>query len=170
MALGLLGMASFSGLWTAISFLLSQHYGYNEAVIGLFSLAGLAGAGMASYAGRVADRGHVYGGTRVAALAILAGWGLIALGADSIPALIGGIVVLDLGVQAAQILNQSVIYRLRPEARSRLTTAYLGAYFAGAVSGSAGGSFAWEHGGWGAVSGAGAAVATLGVVLSLRRR
>ncbi len=78
--------------------------------------------------------------------------------------------MLDLGVQAAQILNQSVVYRLRPEARSRLTTAYLGAYFAGAVSGSAGASFAWQHGGWGAVSGAGAAVAALQVLLSLRRR
>src|SRR3954451_21177852 len=169
MAIGFLSMASFSGFWTAISFLLSSHYHYGEAVIGLFSLAGLAGAGVASFAGRVADRGHAVGGTRIAAATVLGSWGLLALGEASLAALIAGIVALDLGVQATQILNQSVIYRLRPEARSRLTTAYITCYFAGAVSGSAGPSSAWERGGWAAVSAAGAVAATLGALLSLRR-
>jgi predicted MFS family arabinose efflux permease len=170
MALGFLSMAGFSMFWTSIAFLLSgPHYGYSEAVIGLFSLAGLAGAGIASFAGRAADRGHVLAGTRIAAAATLAGWGLLALGERSLPALIAGIVVLDLGVQATQILNQSVIFRLRPEARSRLNTAYMTAYFAGAVSGSAGASLAWERGGWSAVSVAGGAVAAAGLLLSLRR-
>jgi predicted MFS family arabinose efflux permease len=170
MALGFLSMVSFSGLWTSISFLLAgPPYSYGEAVIGLFSLAGLAGAGVASFAGYLADRGHVVAGTRSAAVAVLAGWGLLALGDSSLAALIAGIVVLDLGIQANQILNQSVIFRLRPEARSRLNTAYMTCYFAGAVSGSAGASLAWERGGWGAVSVAGGAVSALGVLLSLRR-
>ena len=89
---------------------------------------------MAAIAGRVADAGHQLAGTRFAAAAILAGWGLLALGAHSLAALLAGIVLLDLGVQATQILNQSVIFRLRPEARSRLNTAYMTCYFAGAVS------------------------------------
>jgi predicted MFS family arabinose efflux permease len=166
MLLGALSMASFTGLWTALSFLLASEYGYGEATIGLFSLAGLAGAGIASFAGRAADRGHGVAALRVATALVLASWGLIAL--NSVAVLIVGIVALDLGIQATQILNQSAIYRLRPEARSRLTTAYLTAYFAGAVSGSAGASFAWERGGWSAVSGAGAAVAALAFLLSLR--
>ena len=171
MAFGFLSMASFSGLWTSIAFLLSgPEYGYSEAVIGVFSLAGLAGAAMASFAGRVADAGHQLAGTRLAAAGVLAGWGLLALGAQSLAALVAGIVILDLGVQATQILNQSVIFRLRPEARSRLNTAYMTCYFAGAVSGSAGGSFAWEQGGWGAVSAAGAVAAALGLALTAVRR
>jgi predicted MFS family arabinose efflux permease len=170
MALGFLSMASFSGLWTSIAFLLSgPEYGYGEGVIGLFSLAGLAGAGIASVAGAMADRGHVLAGTRVAAAGVLAGWALMAFGERSLVALLAGIVVLDLGVQATQILNQSVIYRLRPEARSRLNTAYMTCYFAGAVSGSAGASFAWERGGWSAVSAAGGAAAALGVLLAMKR-
>ena len=40
-------------------------------------------------------------------------------------------------------------------------------YFAGAVSGSAGASLAWERGGWGAVSAAGFVVAALGAVCSV---
>jgi len=170
MAIGFFSMVSFSGLWTAIAFLLSgPEYGYSEATIGLISLFGLAGAAMASYAGRAADRGHVVAGTRLAAASVLAGWGLIALGESSLPALLAGIVILDLGIQATQILNQSVIFRLRPEARSRLNTAYMTCYFAGAVTGSAGLSFAWEHGGWGTVSAAGAVAATLGLLLTIRR-
>jgi predicted MFS family arabinose efflux permease len=170
MAIGFFSMLSFSGLWTTIAFLLSgPPYGYGEATIGLISLFGLTGAAMASYAGRVADRGHVVAGTRLAAAAVLGGWGLIALGRSSLAALIVGIVILDLGVQAAQILNQSVIFRLRPEARSRLNTAYMTCYFAGAVTGSAGLSFAWERGGWGAVSATGAAASTLGLLLTIRR-
>ena len=160
MALGFLSMVSFSGLWTSISFLLAgPPYGYSEAVIGLFSLAGLAGAAVASYAGparRRRARASPAPASRPSAC-----W---PAGACSRSARARwsrcwpGIVVLDLGIQANQILNQSVIFRLRPEARSRLNTAYMTCYFAGAVSGSAGASFAWERGGWGAVSVAGGTV------------
>ena len=49
MAFGFLSMVTFSGMWTSIAFLLAgPQYGYSEAVIGLFSLAGLAGAAIAS--------------------------------------------------------------------------------------------------------------------------
>ena len=167
MLLGALSMASFTGMWVALSLLLASQYGFGEATIGLFSLAGLAGAGIASFAGRAADRGHGLSALRLATALVLVSWGLLAL--NTLPILIVGIVVLDLGIQATQILNQSAIYRLRPEARSRLTTAYLTAYFGGAVSGSAGASLAWERGGWNAVCGAGGAVAAAGFLLSLRR-
>jgi len=94
-------------------------------------------------------------------------WGLLAFAEQSVVAVIAGLVVLDLGVQGLQILNQSTIYKLRPEARSRLTTAYITAYFTGAVTGSAGASAAWSAGGWGAVTALGGAVATLGLVVFL---
>ena len=108
-------------------------------MIGLFSLAGLAGAAMASLAGRVADRGHVVAGTRAGRRRVLARLGPARARRDArSPRCWSGIVMLDLGIQATQILNQSVIFRLRPEARSRLNTAYMTCYFAGAVTGSAG--------------------------------
>ena len=60
--------------------------------------------------------------------------------------------MLDLGIQGAQITNQSVIYALAPEARSRLTTAYMTALFACAAASSALASAIYDAGGWGAVS------------------
>ena len=39
-------------------------------------------------------------------------------GGHSLPLLIAGIVVIDLGVQGNHVTNLAVIYRLRPESRS----------------------------------------------------
>jgi predicted MFS family arabinose efflux permease len=159
MAYGASGFAGFSVLWTSIAFLLAREYGYNEAAIGLFGLVGAAGAVTAQASGRLHDHGFTRLSTGGFLAAILAGWGLLALGTESLAAVIAGLVVLDLGVQGQHILNQSTIYDLRPEARSRLTTAYIATQFAGGALGSAAASFAWTQGGWGAVCGVGAAIA-----------
>ena len=161
MAYGASGFAGFSVLWTSVAFLLAREpYGYNEATIGLFGLAGLVGAGAAQVSGRLHDRGRTKLSTGAFLAAILVGWGLLALGTHSVAAVIAGIVVLDLGVQGQHILNQSTIYELRPEARSRLTTAYIATQFAGGALGSAASSLAWTAGGWEAVCAIGAAIAT----------
>jgi predicted MFS family arabinose efflux permease len=165
MVYGALGMASFSVLWTAIAFLLSDapfHYG--EGTIGLFGLAGLVGAGAAQGAGRLADRGHGHAATGAFLAAIAVAWALLALGGSSLALLIAGIVVLDLGIQGQHILNQSTIYALAPDARSRVTTAYMTGNFVFGALGSAGASVAWSAGGWGAVSALGVGLAVLGLL------
>jgi predicted MFS family arabinose efflux permease len=164
MVYGAVGMASFSVVWTAIAFLLSgDPYNYGEGAIGLFGLAGLVGAGAAQGAGRLNDRGHGHAATGAFLVAIALAWILIALGATSVAALIAGLVVLDLGIQGQHILNQSTIYTLDPDARSRITTAYMTNNFAFGALGSAGASWAWSAGGWGAVSALGGALAAIGL-------
>jgi predicted MFS family arabinose efflux permease len=166
MIYGALGMASFSVLWTAISFLLAgAPYHYSEATIGLFGLAGLVGAGAAQGAGRLADRGHGHAATGIFLVTIAAGWALLALGVSSLAALIAGVILLDLGLQGQHIVNQSTIYGLREDARSRVTTAYMATNFFCGALGSAAASAAWSAGGWGAVSGLGVAFAALGLVV-----
>ncbi len=161
---GALGMASFSVLWTAIAFLLSgDPFNYGEGTIGLFGLAGLVGAGAAQGAGRLADRGHAHAATGAFLASILVAWALLALGRDSVALLIVGVILLDLGIQGQHILNQSTIYTLAPNARSRVTTAYMTGNFAFGALGSAGASVAWSAGGWGAVSALGVGLAVLGV-------
>ena len=57
-------------------------------------------------------------------------------GRTSLAALLVGIVVLDIGTQGMQITNQAIIYALRPEARSRINSAYMVCYFLGGAAGS----------------------------------
>ncbi|RKN38996.1 MFS transporter [Streptomyces hoynatensis] len=172
-AYGALSFGAFSALWTSLSFLLSgpPHH-YSPGAIGLFGLAGLAGALAAARAGRLADRGRGQAVTGLSAVLLLVVWLPLALG-ERVPwVLAAGIVLLDLGAQALHITNQSEIYRLAPAARSRLTSAYMTAYFlAGAVA-SALSSLAWTHLGWGGVclvGGAFGAGATVLWALSSRR-
>ena len=138
MALGAVGFGCFSVLWTSLAFLLSgASYHYGNATIGLFGLAGVAGAAMAPD-----RRPSVRPGSRTLAVTALAdpllvSWGLLALGKSSLAPLIAGIVVLDLAVQGLQISNQHAIYALDAAARSRLTTAYITSMFLGGAAMSA---------------------------------
>jgi predicted MFS family arabinose efflux permease len=166
MALGALGFACFSVLWTSIAFLLSAPpYGYDEAIIGLFGLAGAAGALIAPLAGRLGDRGHGQLALGASLLIVLVGWALLALGGSSLIALIAGIVVLDLGVQGAHISNQTAIYGLRPEARSRLTTAYMVAMFLGGIAGSTLSTTVHAAAGWTATCALGSGLAVSAIVI-----
>jgi predicted MFS family arabinose efflux permease len=168
MAFGALGFGSFSVLWTAVAFLLSRPpFGYGEAAIGLFGLAGLAGAAAASFSGRLADAGHARAATGAFLACVLVSWGLLALGAHSVVALIPGIVLLDLGVQGAHLQNQHAVYGLRGDARSRLNTAYMTFNFAGGALASAAAALAWDRGGWGAVCGLGVSLPALALVVWL---
>ena len=168
MGLGAAALGCFSILWTPLAFLLSgPPYRYGTAVIGLFGIAGLAGAAIAPVTGRLADRGRGRYATLGAILALLGSWGLIGLGAHSLAALIAGIVMLDLGAQALHISNQSAIYALRPRARSRLNTAYMVAYFVGGAVMSAAASLLYSASGWGGVCVLGAATAAAALCLWL---
>ncbi|MGA2471491.1 MAG: MFS transporter [Solirubrobacteraceae bacterium] len=171
MVFGGLGLCGFTILWTSIAFLLSHApYHYDTAVIGLFGLAGAAGASISPVAGRLADRGHGRLAINVFLLAVLASWALLAFGHSSLVALIIGIVVLDLGIQGAHISNQSAIYRLHATARSRLTTAYMVSAFIGGIVGSLLSANIYNAAGWSAVCLTGAGVAATAVAYSAATR
>ncbi|WP_405562740.1 MFS transporter [Streptomyces sp. NBC_01180] len=160
--IGLLAFACFSALWTSLAFLLSgPGYGWSDAEIGLLGLAGAAGAIAAQLAGRLADRGRTTLTTVTSALLLLGSWGLLALGAHSLAALIAGIVLLDLAHQGVHITNQSLIYALRPDSRGRITSAYMTCYFVGGALGSALVGAAHSHAGWNGVCVLGAVMASL---------
>ena len=160
--IGGLLFAAFSMLWTPLTFLLAgPPYEYSNTTIGLFGLAGAAGAYAANRFGRLADRGLGNLATRVGLLLLLGSWGLMAFGQVSVLALLAGILVQDLAIQGVHVTNTSSIYRLRPEARSRLTAGYVTCYFIGGASGSLVSSWLYAHFGWSAVVIAGAVLAVL---------
>jgi predicted MFS family arabinose efflux permease len=164
---GALGFAAFSVFWTTSAFLLSgAPYHYGDTVIGLFGLVGAGGALCAQAAGRLADRGLTRLSTAAFAGLVLVSFLPIWWGHTSLGWLIVGIVLLDMGVQGLQVTNQSLIYRLAPDARSRVNSAYMVCYFAGGAVGSAVASALYSAGGWSAVCAAGAVLGAAAVVLS----
>ncbi|MCF8580088.1 MFS transporter [Enterobacter ludwigii] len=164
--LGCFTFANFSILWTSMAFLLAAPpFNYSEATIGLFGLAGAAGALGARPAGGLADKGKSHLTTSAGLILLLLSWAAIWYGHVSVLALIVGILVLDLTVQGVHITNQTVIYRVKPEARNRLTAGYMTSYFIGGAAGSLISASAWQHAGWSGVCGIGAIVATLNLLV-----
>ncbi|WP_241199712.1 MFS transporter, partial [Erwinia billingiae] len=162
---GCLAFANFSVLWTSMAFLLaSPPYGYSEGTIGLLGLVGAAGALAARQAGTLADKGKARLTTTVGLAIMLCSWGITALGSHSLIALIIGIILLDLAVQAVHITNQSVIYRQMHEARNRLTAGYMTSYFIGGAVGSLVSATAFQHAGWYGVCSAGALLTLLNIL------
>ncbi|MDQ1180825.1 MFS transporter [Rhodococcus sp. SORGH_AS_0301] len=176
MALGALLMAAFSVLWTGLAFLLAAPpFSYGDAVIGLFGIAGVAGALMAPIAGRMTDKGHGGRATTLCLTILLASWALLFLGSGSsavwaVVVLIVGIMALDLGTQGAHISNQNVVFVLDPPARNRLNTAYMVSYFGGGVLGSVAASVSYSVGGWAVLCLTGAAISLAALAIWLLGR
>jgi len=163
---GALSFAAFSVLWTTLAFLLSAPpYGYGEGTIGLFGLVGAAGALTASVVGRFTDRGWSRRLTGVSALLLLVGYVLLWMGGSSLVPLLAGVVVLDIGSNGVHITNQSEIYRLQPEARSRVNAFYMTSCFVGAAAGSAVAAFVYERWSWDGVCALGVAIGLASLAL-----
>ena len=161
---GACAFAAFSVLWTTLAFLLSgSPYRYSNAVIGLFGLVGAGGILAANLAGKLADSARATATTVGTGVLLAASFALLWAGRTSLAALIIGIVVLDIGTQGMQITNQAVIYALRPDARSRINSAYMVCYFLGGAVGSVSAGALYGTHGWAGVCllGAGFGVLTL---------
>ncbi len=158
-AIGALMFAAFSCFWTTLAFMLAAHYNLGPGVAGSFGLVGAAGALIAAFAGRMADRRGarwvLSAGLATIILGFLIVWGAVAVKASltlHIAALVLGVIVLDLGAQMTQIANQTRIFGLDPSARSRVNTVYMTAYFVGGAIGSWLSSLAWARYGWNGVN------------------
>jgi predicted MFS family arabinose efflux permease len=156
--IGALVFASFSCFWTTLAFLLHSHYGLGAGVAGTFGVVGAAGALVAPFAGRLADRHGsrwvISFGMSLLAASYLLLWGEEAAHCSTflhLAALVIGVVVLDMGAQMTQVANQTRIFGLDPSARSRLNTVYMTVYFTGAAAGSALATIAWVHWRWNGV-------------------
>ena len=154
--LALLTFASAMVLWTPMVLpLATPPLSLSHSEIGLFGLAGAAGALAAARAGHLADRGL---GQWVSGVSLLLP---IALTQSSLWALLLGVITLDLGLQAVHVTSQSMIYSVRPEAQSRLTAGYMLFYSIGSAVGSILSTATYAWAGWSGVCLLGAAINAL---------
>jgi predicted MFS family arabinose efflux permease len=167
LAQGLLGVA-FSAFWSTLAVMLhGPPFGYGSSVAGAFGLAGAAGALAAPVAGNMSDRRGPGVVTRVGALLVVGSFVAMAVAPGSLALLIAGTLIFDLGVQAALIAHQSIIYGLEPAARSRLNAVLIGTKFLGMSSGAALGAEALSRFGWRGVCTVAGAAALLALVVRL---
>lgn len=151
--------AAFSVLWTAMVLPLSAPpLSLSHTQIGLFGLAGLAGALAASKAGRWADRGLGRRTTGMALTLLTLSWLPTAFTQTSLVALAVGVIALDFAVQAVHVTSQSLIFAARPDAQSRLVGAYMCFYSIGSALGAAAATQVYAQWGWVAVCLLGASI------------
>ncbi|MFE7123530.1 MFS transporter [Streptomyces sp. NPDC057617] len=150
---------AFSAFWTTVSFVLTgPRFHYSEIGVGVFALVGAAGAVIAPFAGRWADRGLVRPMTGAAFAVAALAFALAGFGGHSIVLIALAAVLIDMAVQTALVLGQHTVYQLDPAARARLNSAFIAMFFVGGAIGSQLGSVFYHAGGWTAVTGLGAAL------------
>ncbi|MCW2238697.1 MFS transporter [Azospirillum canadense] len=164
--------AAFTVFWTILALRLEEpQFQLGADVAGLFGVVGAVGILAAPVAGRIADKRGPHGVIVLGTVLTLVSWMLFGLW-TSITGMIVGVVLLDFAMQSALVSNQHIIFALRPEARARINTVFMGTMFLGGAIGSSTATLAWNAGGWTAVSGLGVALAAVATVLQLvgRRR
>lgn len=132
--------------------------------VGLFGLAGAAGALGAARAGHWADRGLAQRTTGAALGLMLLAWLPISQLGHSLWSLAVGVVIIDFGLQAVHVTNQSLIYQARPDAQSRVTAGYMVFYSVGSGVGSILATRVYAAAGWFGVSALGASISALALV------
>ena len=163
--LAVISFALFSLLWTPLAFLLSNDpYHYSDFIIGLFGIAGAAGALGSPIVGKLSDKGKGWLATTIGLGLLLLSWLPLSLAQYSIIALILGVVILDFSVQVTHVSNMSAIYQIRPEARSRMNTGYMVCYFIGGMLGSVGSTYLFSHYGWIAIVLSGIILGLMGLI------
>ncbi len=169
---GALVFSAFSVFWvTLVFFLGTPPYHYGSEVAGLFGLVGVVGALAASNVGKIADRVDARIITGIMIGVALAAFLIFWLFGQMLWGLIIGVILLDLGTQGTQVSNQTRVYSLKEEVRSRLNTIYMVSYFIGGSLGSLLGTYAWSIWRWNGVCAVGTflLVAAL-IVYTLRGR
>lgn len=158
---------SFNAFWISLVFFLETpqfHMGSDKA--GLFGIVGVAGAFAAPLFGKLADKRGAQFSMRIGTMISLLSWLIFALFGSHVAGLIAGVLLLDLGVTASHVSNQTIIYHLGAEIRSRVTTIYvLGAFVGGALmSGMT--AWIWSTFGWYGVCALGVAATSTACLFS----
>lgn len=163
--LAMLIFTAFSILWTPLVLPLSSPpLSLSHSAIGAFGLVGVVGALAAAKAGKLADRGYGQRTTGIALFLLLLSWLPISYTERSLFALVIGIILLDLAVQAVHVTNQSMLFALRPQARSRMVGGYMIFYSIGSAAGSIASTHTYAHFGWNGVCVLGASVSAVALI------
>ncbi|GGW26285.1 MFS transporter [Arenibacter certesii] len=157
---GALAFAGLSAFWTTLVFLMEDSFGYGSGITGIFGLLGIVGALAATVVGKMSSKVSNNKIILFSSILLVLSWMIFLFSTYSLIGLIIGVILIDLGLQSLHIINQHIIFSKNPEARNRVNTVYMVAFFIGGALGTTLGAISWENYGWLGVS-------VLGGVLSI---
>ena len=147
--LGALIFGAFCSFWTTLTFQLGgPPLSYTPDKIGLFGILAIGGALLAPVFGKLADKKNPAVFQVFTVAMIIAGILLVKYFPFNLWSLILSVLLLDIGVQATQVMNITTIYSLDHTANSRINTVYMTTYFLGGAIGTYAGIRSWNLGGW----------------------
>ncbi|WP_434278294.1 MFS transporter [Acinetobacter sp. CE-15] len=147
--IGGFAFAAMSILFSTIAVLLtSEPFQLPDVLVGVATIIGVFGALATAKIGKIADRGHTSILTWIGVALMIVSWALLYFGGKYLTSYILGYGLISFGLAVVHTSNQNIIFRLRPDAKSRINSIYMTAYFTGGACGSALGVYAWHHGGW----------------------
>lgn len=137
------------GFWTTmVLYLANPPHQFSTYQIGLFGIAGAAGALAAPLVGKLSGGDNPRKNLMIGFVLELVSIALFYFTGHNVFLFVVGIILIDIGQQAIHVTNQTRIYTLVPEARNRLNTIFMSVSFVGAACGSALGLWLWSLGGW----------------------
>ena len=168
---GFLCFAAFSAFWSTLIFLLKlPQFNKGSDVAGAFGLIGAAGALAAGLMGRLSDKINAYKLALVTLTILFISFIIFYFSGSSMIGLIVAVILMDMGVQATHISNQTIIFALHPEARNRINTIYMVSYFIGGATGTFLATQLWGHFGWSGVCWLGLGLSGLALLVHVTNR
>ena len=154
----------YGGFWAVAAPMLAALHRVGPTAAGLIGIPGAAGILIARPSGRWTDRAGVKPVVLAGVVSMLAAWVVMGFGVWSIAAVVIGAILLDCGLRAAMVANQTLINTAVPDSRGRANTLFGVHVWTGNAVGAWLTSWAFAQYGWLAVCGVGM-VATLVALL-----
>jgi len=158
----------YGGFWAVAAPMLALLHHIGPTGAGLIGIPGSAGILVSRPAGLWMDRAGFMPVVLTGICAMLTAWIAMGFGVWSVVAMVIGAILLDCGLRAAMVANQTMVNTALPESRSRANTLFGLHVWAGNASGAFLMSWAFAHFGWLAVCGVALTATTIALLIHLR--
>jgi predicted MFS family arabinose efflux permease len=153
----------YGGFWAVAAPMLAALHRVGPTGAGLIGVPGSAGIFVARPAGRWMDRAGVMPVVLTGICSMLAAWIAMGFGVWSVAAVVIGAILLDCGLRATMVANQTLVNSAVPDSRARANTLFGLHVWSGNAVGAFLTSWTFAHYGWLAVCG----VAMTAIVIAL---
>ena len=114
----------YGGFWAVAAPMLALVHRVGPSAAGFMGIPGAAGIFIARAAGRWTDRSGLRPVVLTGICSMMAAWVAMAFGGWSIVAIVVGAALLDIGLRAAMVANQTLINSAVPDSRGRSNTVF----------------------------------------------